>query len=69
MGYHYGIVFCIDINNNVMQDIEQIKKTDVYPWRELYELWNQIVYNPLEKDFREDDIFYLDVVNAQIDDI
>lgn len=42
---------------------------DVYPWRELYELWIQVIYNPLEKDYIEDDIFYLDAVNALIDDI
>ena len=42
---------------------------DVYPWRELYESWTQVIYNPLEKDFIEDDIFYLDAVNALIDDI
>lgn len=39
---------------------------DVYPWRELYESWDQVVYNPLERDFIEDDIFYLDVVNAMV---
>ena len=42
---------------------------DVYPWRELYESWIQVIYNPLEKDYIEDDIFYLDAVNALIDDI
>lgn len=26
MGYHYDIVFCIDINNNMMQCMERIKK-------------------------------------------
>lgn len=41
----------------------------VYPWRELYESWTQVLYNPLEKDYIEDDIFYLDAVNALIDDI
>lgn len=41
----------------------------VYPWRELYESWTQVLYIPLEKDYIEDDIFYLDAVNALIDDI
>ncbi len=41
----------------------------VYPWIELYESWTQILYNPLERDFIEDDIFYLDVGNALIYDI
>ena len=37
---------------------------EVYPWPELYESWDQVVYNPSKAGTGLDDVSYEDVINA-----
>ena len=37
---------------------------EVYPWPELYESWDQVVYNPSKAGTGLDDVSYEDIINA-----
>ena len=36
----------------------------VYPWPEIYESWDQVIYNPSKAGEGLDDVFYDDIINA-----
>lgn len=39
---------------------------EVYPWPEIYESWDQVVYNPLKAGTGWDDASYEDLINAVV---
>ena len=41
----------------------------MYPWPEIYEAWNQVVYNPSKAGEGLDDVSYEDIINAIVGSI
>ena len=55
---------------NNMISLKQLAKRlvlfspEAYPWQEIYESWDQVVYNPSKAGTEFDDVSYEDIINA-----